>query len=60
MRVGTRPRATGGGIWHELVVRDMAVGTGVGGGREQPVALQRMPEDGQGTVARLSTEAVSH
>lgn len=32
MRVGTRPRATGGGIWHELVVRDMAVGTEGGGG----------------------------
>lgn len=31
MRVGTRPGATGGGIWHELVVRDMAVGTEGGG-----------------------------
>lgn len=35
MRVGTSPGATGGGIWHEPVVRDIVVGTARGcGGRE--------------------------
>lgn len=34
MRVGTRPGATGGGIWHEPVVRDIVVGTERGRGGE--------------------------
>lgn len=35
MRVGTRPGATGGGIWHEPMVQDIVVGTEDGRRREE-------------------------